>query len=165
MDAEYLRDRLERLIEATPEIDITVGAWVGDKAGERRVADNLAAGRIHFRSARRRAKLGLEVLTAGDLKFAELLLRDAEGLRAAAIEAQLNTAQFAALLQDAKPRGKVSNADRDRRLAAAVAEQERGGLKGKAARLAALAANPDLQAAFAGMGDAAIRAAINRGKV
>lgn len=165
MDADYLRDRLERLIAATPEIDVTVGAWVGDKAGERRVADNLAAGRIHFRSARRRAILGLEALANGDAEFAELLLRDAEGLRAAAIEAQLNTAQFESLLQDAKPRGKTANAERDRQLASAVAEQERLGLRGKAARLAALAANPHLQAAFARLGDPAIRAAINRGKV
>ena len=165
MDADYLRERLNRLIAATPEVDVTVGAFVGDKAGERRVADNLAAGRIHFRTARRRALFGLETLEKGDIEFAELLLRDAEGLRAAAIEAQLSHSQFAALMQDAKPRGKAAKAERDRQLAAAVAGKERLGLKGKAARLAALAADPELQAAFAGLGDPAIRAAINRGKV
>lgn len=165
MEPEYLRDRLAQLIAATPETDVTVGFWVGDKAGERRVSDNIRSGRVHWRAARHSALNGIEALDRGDLEGAELLLRNAEGLRAAAIEAQVTQSQFEALLRDAKPRaGKGNERDRDERLADAVEAQISKGLKGPAAREAAIRADPVLQAAFAGKGKEAIAAALRRGR-
>lgn len=140
-DAAWIRDRLVRLIEATPGEPVTAGYWVGDKAAERRVSDNFQSGRLYWQQAREGAKRGLVAFDSGDIEYAELALRNAEGLRAAAIEAQLKPSQFAPLMRDAETRGRKADISRDQRLAAGVAAQEALGLTGKAARSAAIEAD------------------------
>lgn len=163
-DYEYIEQRLRRLIAATPGEHITRGFWVGDKAEERRVADNLRSGALEWQAAREGAMHALDALQAGEVEIAELGLRNAEGLRAAAMEKRLKPSQYAPLQRNAELRGRTTEASRDERLAAAVEKQERQGLKGKEARAAAIKADPFLYASFKTVTDAGIRAAIRRAR-
>lgn len=68
------------------------------------------------------------------------------------------------LSNNAQRRGRKSTTERrNATLAAAVDEQHRNGLTGKAARNAALKQHPDLAKAFSGMSDDTIRKAADRG--
>jgi len=159
-----LRRKLQQIIEATPAAGVKGGGfWVGDKAEERRVLDDVRAGRLSWWSALQHARRGLDALDLGNEELASAFLEEAQRLRAAAIEARMKPADYADLGSSARPRGQQPRtAGRDARLAAAVAAA--APLVGKSARLAALAADPELAEAFKGMGDAAIRAAVRRGE-
>lgn len=165
MDCEkWLRKHLQRIVAAAQGDEISTGFWVGDKAAERAVMDNLQVRRIHFQTAREGARRGLEALENGDIEYAKKALRECQLLGAAAIEAQLKPSQRKALSKDAALRGAKGKGDRDKRLAVAIAEQEVLGLKNKAARHAAFRANPTLADEYKDLGEAGVRAAIKRGK-
>jgi hypothetical protein len=67
-DDDPLRDQLTRLVEKTKGAESLdpPAYWIGDVAGERRVLDDHAAGRLDWREAHRAARLGLEELDAGN---------------------------------------------------------------------------------------------------
>jgi len=165
IDPDWIKRRLKEIVASTQGERISTGFWVGDTAAERRASDNLRSGRIHWQQSRESAQRGLEALAKGDMEYAELALRSAEALRATAIEGQLKPSQFETLLRDAGVRGTKAKKTRDELLALEVAKQEAKGLKDKAARKAAIAANPELSRAFANIGDPGIRAALKRGRL
>jgi hypothetical protein len=74
MDEESLRREIAVILAKTSAAKtLPVGGfWVGDKAGERRVFDDLASGRLTFRSARDLAEDALRSLDGGDADRAML---------------------------------------------------------------------------------------------
>src|SRR4051812_26652997 len=105
---DYIRERLVTIKAATQGADAieAPGYWVGDKAGERRVLDDLKSGRLAWRKAHHLAQLGLEALDRGDRELAELARRQAESLAAGAEEARPKKKNRAALTTSAKRRGR-----------------------------------------------------------
>lgn len=164
-DAVDLRARLEKIVQATPRANVVQGFWVGHAAGKRQVMDNLQSGRLHWQGARDAALQGLEALASGDVHYAELALREAILLRAAALEAQVKPDAYSRLTSDAGMRGRPTSTEvRNVALAEAVADKERNGLSGIHAREAAIKESPQLQKAFSGKGDRAIRNALEAGR-
>lgn len=165
---EHILDLLRRDIEAVAQAaadapDAVGWCYLGDAGEERRVLDDLQAGRIHFAAAKRAARRASDALDRGDVERAEVALRQAKDMLAAAVARQLRTADLEALARPARKRGRTAAADRDHRFAAAVAAQEARGVFGKAARFAALNGDPVLASEFgAGIGDPALRAALRR---
>jgi hypothetical protein len=88
MNRDALQRRLTRLLEATVSAKGFQHSswWVGDKAGERRVFDDYAAGREHWRSAHNLAQQGLKALEKDDLEMAELCAWTATDLYVATLE-------------------------------------------------------------------------------
>jgi hypothetical protein len=162
LDPGFLRERLTELLAKTKGAAGIgqPGGFIGDKATWRRIEDDWRAGRIAFQAARDNAEAGLEALDAGELDLAEALFWEAVWLYAAALEDALGPDGLGGLAVSAGKRGRRGLADRNRRLAEAVAEQEELGLKGKAARVAAMGADPDLAEAFKGATDSTLKSAI-----
>lgn len=105
----------------------------------------------------------MAALDAGNDELAELLMWQANDLFIDAIWSRIEPADIEFLANGAGRRGRRSStAERNAELSQAVLMQEERGLKGKAARNAAFAANPDLRDAFSGATDEAIRKAISR---
>jgi hypothetical protein len=166
MDAEAMRRRLEKIAVATASAKSVdaLGFWVGDQAGERRVLDDFHTGRRDWLGAYRSARAGIKALDAGDLEMAEIYVWQATDFFVGALWSRMEPSDVKFLSQSAQRRGRRSETDdRNSALAAAVEEQQRNGLTGKAARHAAISQNPSLKGAFAGMSDDAIRQAANRG--
>lgn len=71
-EEEKLRRRFTRMIAktATAATFRPAGWWDGDKADERQVRDDLAAGRVSLNQAYEDARSGLAALDAGDLEAA-----------------------------------------------------------------------------------------------
>lgn len=168
-DDPLLRREIVSIMEMTADAsDAPAGWWEGEAgavvaADRRRVLDDLRAGRLHWREARDHAERALAALDAGDLALAEIGLRSAKALVAIALARQVGATGIAVLNGAASSRGRSALASRDRRFADAVAAQEAKGVFGKAARAAALRADPALAAEFdPGIGDAALRAALRR---
>lgn len=130
-----------------------------------RVFDNLRAGSIHFAQAGVTASHGMEALDRGDHEYAELALRSAESLLATAMAMQMRPKNWEKLRSDAGLRGAPKkNENLNRRLAEAVAEQERLGLKRKAARNKAIENDAVLKAAFDNKSDGWIRECLAAGR-
>lgn len=165
IDAALIERELRGIVSQTEGLSITDGYWLGDEAAKRQVADNFRAGRLQLQAARRNALNGLDAIKRGDLEYADLARREAKSLLLAAFASRLKPSQIEDLMRDASPRGRRrSNDERDKRLAEEVTKQEAAGLIGPHARQAAIKADAILKEAFRGMGDAAIRAAVRRGK-
>lgn len=165
MDAETMRRRLEKIARATVQAQSVdaVGFWVGDKAGERRAIDDLNAGRRAWLGAYRASQGGLQALAGGNLEMAELYVWQATDLFVDALWSRMEPADIDFLSNSASRRGRPSStANRNAALAEAVRQQEEKGLKGKAARRAAILENSDLAAAFSGKSDSALVKAIQR---
>ena len=162
--AAELEADLRGLLAETPRSDATAGFWVGDAAETKRAQDNFDAGGLDWKQARRAIVLGLEAVAAGNLDAAEEFISIAESFQLSAFRRKMTRQQLADLSGNAGLRGRTTNLERNERLAAAVAEQESIGLKGMAARKAAVNADTDLKAAFGQMGDAGIRAALRKAR-
>lgn len=167
VNPNWLRNRLEWIKNATaPSVGLAPTAyWEGDKAEERRVQDDMDSGRLSWSQAHDFALDGLRAIDAGNLEIAESLLWHATGYFIEAVWSRTTPADIAFLSNSAAQRGRSKTTQgRDAKLSRAVTEQEGLGLKGKAARRAALSKNPDLEAAFFGMSDAALVKAIQRAR-
>lgn len=163
--ASILRSSLEELLESTRNSVPVGGYWVGDKAAERRVSDDMRSGALAFRAAHQRARHGLEALEKGDLGFAEAALGEGKSLLLEAVARQIPAAGLAVLRSGAKIRGRRRTTDeRDVALAKAVAQQEARGLRAKDARRIAIAGDPGLKAAFAHMSNAGVLKALRNGR-
>lgn len=165
MDADAMRRRLENISRATASSTRLepAGFWVGDKAGERRTWDDFGAGRLAWRGAHRATQAGLKALDDGDLEMAEICVWQATDLFVDALWSRMEPADIEFLSNSAGRRGRPSkHSERDAALSEAVSLQESKGLKGKAARRAALDGDPSLAEAFAGKTDAALVKAIQR---
>ena len=164
---DVIRARLEAIAASTEGYKAVEppGYFDGDRAGKRRVLDDLRAGRLAGRAAHRTAQLGLESLDGGDTGFALTCLREAQGLAAEAERLRPIKKRRSTPIASAKRRGrKKETEERNRKLAAAVAEQEARGLKGAAAYIAAINKDPDLAAAFKGIQKPAIRKALREAR-
>ena len=153
---------LRGLLAEMPASTATAGYWVVDAATEKRAQDNFNAGRLDWNMARRAIVLGLEAVAAGNLDVAEEFISIAESFQLSAFRRKMTRQQLADLTGNAGLRGRTTNLERNERLAAAVAAQETIGLKGMAARNAAINADAFLTAEFGQMGDAGIRAALRK---
>ena len=163
MGEDELRRRLTRMLEITAGATNVVPAtyWVGDKAGERRVMDDLKFGRLNWRSANRTAAYALNMLNAGDLDEAQEIWVIANDYYVSALESRITPDDLEDLSTSAKNRGRQSvTAERNTRLADAVERQASFGIRGPAGRAAAIKSDPELKAAFAGLTDEAIRKAL-----
>ena len=80
--------------------------WVGDKAGERQMFDDFAAGRGAWYTAHSRAKSGLEALDKGDAGMAEVYLREAMWMYIFALEKRVQPEDLAALGRPSGKRGR-----------------------------------------------------------
>jgi hypothetical protein len=91
MTPNQLRRRLTRLRDSTASAEElpAPGWWVGDKAGERRVLDDLMAGRVSWQAANENAREGLVALKKGNREIAELCLWAATDHYVAALELRL----------------------------------------------------------------------------
>ena len=129
-----------------------------------RVFDNLRAGSIHFAQAGVTASHGMEALDRGDHEYAELALRSAESLLATAMAMQLEPDDVKSLSGNAKRRGRRSTtADRNRRLAEAVAALKHEGHSEQAAIKIAIEGDAGLKMAFRNMSPSGIYKALQKG--
>src|SRR3954471_16415554 len=165
---DSIRQRLAEVVAATEGAATAIeppSYWEGDKAGKRRVLDDLRSGRLAWRRAHLDALAGLKALHRGEGGLAEAFMREAEGHY---VSAQMNRPQKkgkAALTTSAKRRGrKRTTEERNRKLAEAVAMQEARGLVGSAALAAAYRADPALKAEFKGLLRPAVSKALRDGK-
>jgi hypothetical protein len=159
---DHLRLELERILASTAgATPIVSGFWVGDTANERRVNDDLQAGRLAFQSARRNAQAGLAALERGDMDDAVVCLRMARSYERAALLAAVTPEQVKDLGEGAKRRGrKATGADLTRRLSDALRAQ--GDAVGKVNLALAFKADPGLEAECAGRADEALLKAVRR---
>jgi len=73
MNEDYLLAKLVRLVTKSKGAEKSTGGfWVGDKAGERQVLDDLRAGRLWLHSTYLHAQAGIEAIGEGDRETAEL---------------------------------------------------------------------------------------------
>jgi hypothetical protein len=144
---ELIRSRLDAVMAATVGADRLPppGGFSPSPADERRIKDDYRAGRHALRKARIRAREGLWALDWGDPETAQDCLCDAMQHMMTALASVVTPSQSSQLLEPAGARG-APTSDLNRRLVKAIVEQEKLGLKGKAARHAALNAAPDLKA-------------------
>ncbi|PBB80908.1 hypothetical protein CK218_10895 [Mesorhizobium sp. WSM3879] len=107
-DRDPLFDRLTMMVEKTRSAENLEygGWWVGDVAGERRALDDLAAGRLSWRSSHDFAEQGLEALANGDREGALLCAWASTDLYIAALEARIRPEDKRALGQSSKKRGR-----------------------------------------------------------
>ncbi len=107
MDDGALRRRLEAVVEKTMSAQELPPAsyWVDDVAGERRVQDDMDAGRFNWRAAHRNALAGITALEKGDLETAELCAWAATGFYIAALEARVRPSDMDVLQKPARRRG------------------------------------------------------------
>lgn len=84
----------------------TSAFWVGDKAGERQVLDDLEAGRTEWRTAYSHAESGLKALEEGDPGMAEVYLREAMWMYIHALEKRVQPEDLAALGRPSRRRGR-----------------------------------------------------------
>ena len=106
-----LRINLETLRDRT-QAGATVpnpAFWVGDTANERRVQDDLAAGRLSLRSAHQSAVTGLRALDDGDLEMALMCLCNGYNLLVGALAGRIRPADRSLFLKPAKKRGRPRN--------------------------------------------------------
>ena len=97
--------------------------------------DDFASARLAWRSARRDAKAGLGELKSGNVEMASVfLLETATAFNIAALEFLEWSRRTTMRSARAQSSGGHAAVDRDRRFAAAVAEQEANGVIGKAGR-------------------------------
>ena len=83
------------------------GYWVGDVADERRVKDDIKAGRLAWRSrASDRPEWGYKALPTGNLALAKELLVDRDGLVHRALESRIEPKDMAFLSNSAQRRGR-----------------------------------------------------------
>jgi hypothetical protein len=82
------------------------GWWVGDVAGERRVLDDLGAGRLAWWQAHNSAESGLAALEQGDLELAEVCLTNALWLYIDVLEGRVRPADMKILGKPSKRRGR-----------------------------------------------------------
>jgi len=162
--AAELEADLRGLLAETPRSDATAGFWAGDAAETKRAQDNFDAGGLDWKQARTAIVLGLEAVAAGNLDVAAAFISIAESFQLSSFRRKMTRQQLADLAGNAGLRGRVTNLGRNERLAAAVAAQESIGLKGMAARRAAVNADAYLKAEFGQMGDAGIRAALRKSR-
>ena len=164
---DVIRARLEAIAAATEGYRAVQppGYFDRDRAGKRRVLDDLHSGRLAGRAAHRRAQLGLKSLDGGNTELAMACLGEAQGLAAEAERLRPIKRRRSTPIASAKRRGrKKETEERNRKLAAAVAEQKALGLKGAAAYTAAINKDPDLAAAFKGIQKPAIRKALREAR-
>jgi len=167
MNRDSMRRRLEEIAAATVSAQNVkpAGWWIGDNAGERRVKDDMKAGRLAWNTAHRDAKSGLLALDANDLEMAEVYLWSATDFLLSALWSRIEPADIEFLSNSAKPRGRRKKSeDRNARIADAVAGQEAAGLRGRAAIKAALRSDPQLKEALGAAPLGTIQRAIRRGK-
>jgi hypothetical protein len=82
------------------------GFWVGDRAGERKVLDDLATGRLEWRSGYNAAVRGLESLDNGDAVGALAFAWIATGYYISAIERRIRPEELAELSRTSQRRGR-----------------------------------------------------------
>jgi hypothetical protein len=166
---DALRERLSRILAKTASARNVepLGWWLGDRAAERRVADDLTAGRIHFLGARENAEHGLEALDGGDLELASAALDQAELLYVAALECRVRPKDITELGAAAKRRGRPSAA-RDpgwvAQYVAIVDELRAKDMSLDMALLRARSASPELTTALAQKTTNALAHIYKRGK-
>jgi hypothetical protein len=108
IDKEAIRHRLTMLkikMESAKKLG-PAGFWVGDKAGERKVLDDCAAGRFQWRSGYKSAVLGLETLDNGDAEGALEFAWIATDYYVSAIERRLRPSELAELSRSSQRRGR-----------------------------------------------------------
>ena len=112
MSEDPLLIKLQRLLEKSQSAAHTSGGfWVGDKAGERQVLDDLRAGRLWLHSVHLHAKAGIEAIRAEDRETAELEASVATDCYIEALEAFLSKVRPSdrqSLTKPAKRRGRPS---------------------------------------------------------
>jgi hypothetical protein len=115
MTADRLHRRLTRLADATASAAKLRPAswWVGDVAGQRRVLDDMAAGRLNWSSANKMARLGLKALAEGDLEMAEICAWSATDHYIAALEARIRPDDMNELGRINKRRGRPKKVKRN----------------------------------------------------
>ena len=107
-EPDLLRSRLEALLQKTHTAAQlpSGGFWVGDVAGERQVSDDIAAGRLNWRTAHRFAASGLQALDADNLELSQIYAWAATDLYVAALEARVRPSDLQVLGKAAKRRGR-----------------------------------------------------------
>ena len=105
---ESLQDRLERLAaETAPGAALSPASfWKGDKAGERQVKDDWAAGRMALHYAHRHANSGLAALKAGDMDLADVYAWESAFLYIEALKSRIRPDDVQYLSRPAKKRGR-----------------------------------------------------------
>lgn len=108
MDADALRRRLSGLARKTATATALgpFAYWDGDKAAERQVRDDFAAGRAHWRSAHSAAKLGLDALDKDDRQGASEFLWIATDFYISALERRIRQEDLQVLGKPAAKRGR-----------------------------------------------------------
>ncbi|ESY37894.1 hypothetical protein X747_24850 [Mesorhizobium sp. LNJC384A00] len=108
IDSDPLFDRLTMMVEKTRSAEALeiAGWWDGDVAGKRRALDDMAAGRLQWRSAHDFAVQGLEALETGDRDGALVCAWASTDLYIAAIEIRIRPEDKRALGKASKKRGR-----------------------------------------------------------
>jgi hypothetical protein len=103
-----LRAQLTKLLHVTAGAAglMPAAAWRGDKAGERRVRDDLASGRVSFRNAHQSAQRGLAALDRDELDLARAALDNGLWLLIDALMTRVRPEDRKTLGRPAKRRGR-----------------------------------------------------------
>lgn len=113
MDEEAsVRRQLTAILRKTASAaDLPGGSfWVGEVAGERRVLDDLRAGRLAWRSAHQSAQDGLDALDGGDLEMASAHLTSALWLYIDVLEKRVRKQDMQLVHRPAGNRGRPRGA-------------------------------------------------------
>jgi hypothetical protein len=107
-EPDLLRRRFANLIKKTESGAKLPPAswWVGDKAGERRVHDDIAAGRVFWKSAYDTAVQGIKVLDKGLLEEAGVLAWMATDFYISALENRVRPEELNMLSRPSQRRGR-----------------------------------------------------------
>lgn len=163
-EASNFRARLLALLEASRN-ELPTFYRTASPVKARQLEDDRQAGRTHLVVINAAARRGLEKLEKGDIAGADQCLAEAERSASDLFVILMQGAQSKKLRTGANPRQRPREKDdRNLRLATAVKVQERKGLKGKAARNAAINSDDSLKADFLNLSDKTIRDALCAGR-
>jgi hypothetical protein len=167
VDQDFLRSELEKILEITKgaEGSPVPSWWVGERAGEAMLVDDLNSGRRAWRWARADAKRGIKCLDNDDNEMAEIYLRTAQSLLLEAFASQMKPSNYKDLNKTIKKRGNKDKPEICKLAYEEFKKQEERGLIGPKARKAAKKANPLLSETYQNKTDRAFRDAINSGKI
>lgn len=160
-DVAWLRAELQRLAAKTENTVASPNGFLGDRAKEKRNADNARSGAMSMHFAHKLAKDGLYFLDQDQPDVAEAAFEEAKIHYAAAYERHARKEDHEALRRGVGAPGRNAKAERDIRLAVAVA-----GYTGTdtAAIHSALEADPALAAEFNELGKPARQRSLREGR-
>ena len=169
LDPEFIGSQLDiivRLTKGAEALEPPGGFFGNSVAKERRVLDDIKSGRIAWMKARHEALLGLmDLRTRRDSEAAQDRLCRAQAHVMFAWSGFIKERDMDTLVTSAALRGR-HRSELNQRVVEAVRQQEERGLKGKAARVAALKSDPALAAECreGGLTDRTIARAVQRAR-